>query len=425
MWALGDSLRLAATAYSTPLSDGQPAAPNEVNSRMVVVSSEVKRMSRAYRTSSIHMSAVAIAAVVTAGAFSADGSAARQAAQQPGATTFRLLTFEVGSSGPRLGATMGNGLQDIVDVHNAILYLLTSGTPEGRNLPAIPIDMRSLIEAGPASIAAAKSVHRTITTMRASGKFTEPGGIHRVFHPHAGVTFLPPIPNPSKILGLAGNYIRQSPDGKPGAFDAAEYPSAFLKPLSSLTGHDTEINLEGLLTTGVYEPEMTIVIGKKATNVSVADAMDYVMGYTIVNDVSSRDLKQGEHTSQGSTMGKGLDTFTPAGPYITLKEDVPNPHDLAILGVVNGKPTVWPVPNGNTSFLTFTVPETIAYFSERMTLLPGDLIATGVPAPSMTFAAGDTVELTIGHLGTLRNRVVSNPVPGHRIFPPRTAASRR
>jgi 2-keto-4-pentenoate hydratase/2-oxohepta-3-ene-1,7-dioic acid hydratase in catechol pathway len=68
--------------------------------------------------------------------------------------------------------------------------------------------------------------------------------------------------------------------------------------LSSLTGHDTEINLEGLLTTGVYEPEMTIVIGKKATNVSVADAMDYVMGYTIVNDVSSRDLKQGEHTSQ-------------------------------------------------------------------------------------------------------------------------------
>jgi 2-keto-4-pentenoate hydratase/2-oxohepta-3-ene-1,7-dioic acid hydratase in catechol pathway len=75
-----------------------------------------------------------------------------------------------------------------------------------------------------------------------------------------------------------------------------------------------------------------------------------------------------------------------------------------------------------TSFLTFTVPEMVAYFSERLTLLPGDLIATGVPQPTMNFAAGDTVELTIGHLGTLRNRVVSKPVPGHKKFPPRTVA---
>lgn len=86
-------------------------------------------------------------------------------AQQPGAMIFRLLTFEVGGSGPRLGATVGNGEQDIVDVHNAILYLLTSGAPEGRSLPAIPIDMRSLIEAGPGPIAVVKSLHGTITRM--------------------------------------------------------------------------------------------------------------------------------------------------------------------------------------------------------------------------------------------------------------------
>lgn len=231
--------------------------------------------------------------------------------------------------------------------------------------------------------------------------------------------FLPPVPNPSKVLGLAGNYIRKAPGGEAGSFDNVEYPSAFLKPPSALTGHDTEINLEGLLTKGVYEPEMTIVIGKKATNVPVSEAMDYVMGYTILNDVSSRDLPAGKHNSQGSTMSKGLDTFAPAGPYITLKEDVPDPHNLVITGVVNGKRHEWPVPNGNTSYLTFTVPEMIAYFSERMTLLPGDLIATGVPQPSMNFAAGDTVELAIGHLGTLRNRVVSKPVPGHKNFPPR------
>jgi 5-oxopent-3-ene-1,2,5-tricarboxylate decarboxylase / 2-hydroxyhepta-2,4-diene-1,7-dioate isomerase len=377
--------------------------------------------------------AVTAGAMAVGAVFAASGSgsgpleqsappAAQSQAPAAGADVFRLLTFEAGTSGPRLGTTRGNGDHEIVDVHNAILYLLRSGAAEGRRLPAIPIDMRSLIEAGDGPIAAVKALHQTITTIKTDGRFTEPGGIHRVFHPPSSVRFLPPIPNPSKIVGLAGNYIRRAADGTPGAYDDVEYPSAFLKPPSSLTGHETEINLEGLLTTGVHEPEMTIVIGKTATNVPEAEAMDYVMGYTIINDVSSRDLKQGQHSSQGSTMGKGLDTFTPAGPYITLKEDVPNPHDLVISGVVNGKPTVWPVPNGNTSFLSFTVAQTIAYLSERMTLLPGDMIGTGVPAPSMKFQAGDAVELTIGHLGTLRNTVVSKPVPGHRFFPPKTAA---
>ena len=387
-------------------------------------------MSRADRTSSFRIAAAAVGAALAVWAFSdatgvaqpAGQQASQPAGQEAGATVFRLLTFEVGSSGPRLGTTVGNGAQDIVDVHNAILYLYTSGAPEAKTLTAIPIDMRSLIEAGPTPIAAVKSVHKAITAIKTGGKFKEPGGNQRVFHPHAGVKFLPPVPNPSKVFGLAGNYIRKTADGKLGSFDEVEYPSAFLKPPSSLTGHEAEINLEGLLTKGVYEPEMTIVIGKKATNVPVSEAMDYVMGYTILNDVSSRDLPAGKHTSQGSTMSKGIDTFAPSGPYITLKEDVPNPHNMVVAGVVNGKLHEWPVPNGNTSFLTFTMAEMVAYFSERMTLLPGDLIATGVPQPSMQFAAGDTVELTIGNLGTLRNRVVSKPVAGHKIFPARKVA---
>jgi 2-keto-4-pentenoate hydratase/2-oxohepta-3-ene-1,7-dioic acid hydratase in catechol pathway len=343
-----------------------------------------------------------------------------QQQQQTGATTFRLLTFEAGASGPRMGTTRGNGDEEIMDVHNAVLYLLRSGASEARTLPYIPFDMRSLVEAGAAPITAVKSVHQTMTALKASGKFNEPGGIHRVFHPASGVEYLPPILNPSKIFGLAGNYIRKTADGKPGAYDFAEYPSAFLKPPSAQIGHNREINLEGLLTTGVHEPEMAVIIGKRATNVPEAQAMDYVMGYTVHNDVSSRDLKQGQHNSQGSTISKGLDTFAPAGPYITLKEDVPNPHNLPISGVVNGKP--WPIPNANTSFLTFNVPQLIAYLSERITLEPGDIIATGVPGPVMVFEVGDVVELTIGHLGTLRNTVVSKPVPGHKPFPPRSIA---
>lgn len=376
---------------------------------------------RGFRIPAALLAAGAVAIVAMAGAGRGEAQSGAAAA---GGGVFRLLTFEVGNSGPRLGATRGGGEQEIVDVHNAILHLARSGAPEVRALPPIPIDMRSLVEAGDASIQAVKTVHQAITALKGSGRFTEPGGGQRVFHPPSGVRYLPPIPNPSKVLGLAGNYIRRSPDGKPGSYDDAEYPSAFLKPPSSLTGHNSEINLEGLLTTGVHEPEFTIIISKRARNVPESEAMDYVMGYTIINDVSSRDLKQGRHNSQGSTMGKGLDTFTPAGPYITLKEDVPDPHDLVIRGVVNGKPTEWPVPNGNTKFLTFTVPQTIAYFSERMTLEPGDMVATGVPAPSMKFQEGDVVELTIGNLGTLRNTIVSKPVPGHRIIPPRTTSSR-
>lgn len=129
------------------------------------------------------------------------------------------------------------------------------------------------------------------------------------------------------MLGGAGAYQRRSADGTPGNFANVEYPSFFLKPPSSLTGHDTAINLESLLTAGVHEPEFAVVIGRTAKEVPVASAMDYVMGYTILNDVSSRDLPEGKHTSQGSNMSKGLDTFSPMGPYITPKEDVPTPHD--------------------------------------------------------------------------------------------------
>jgi 2-keto-4-pentenoate hydratase/2-oxohepta-3-ene-1,7-dioic acid hydratase in catechol pathway len=261
-----------------------------------------------------------------------------------------------------------------------------------------------------------------MTKIREAGNFVEPGGSQRIFHPPTSVKYLPPIPNPSKIMSLAGAYQRRQPDGTSGTYDNAEYPSFFFKSPASLTGHETNINLWGLLTTGVHEPEFAVVIGRTARAVPTSEALDFVVGYTVMNDVSSRDLPQGKHRTQGGSMSKSLDTFTPLGPYLTLKEDVPNPNNLDITGFINGKRHEWPVPNGNTSFLTFTVEEIIAYLSERMTLLPGDVIATGVPQPTMTFAEGQLVEITIGNLGTLRNRVVSEPIPGHTPIPPRVVS---
>ena len=183
-------------------------------------------------------------------------------AQEPGDSIFRLLTFEVAGSGPRLGTTNGDGNQDIVDVHNAITYLYRSGSQEIQTLPAIPIDMRSLIEAGDVPINGVRSLHETMTRMREAGNFEEPGGAQRVFHPPTSVEYLPPVPNPSKVLSLAGAYQRRRSDGTPGNYDLAEYPSFFFKSPASLTGHETDINLWGLLTTGVHEPEFAIVIGR-------------------------------------------------------------------------------------------------------------------------------------------------------------------
>ncbi len=357
-------------------------------------------------------------AVIVALVFSV-GLSGRVDAQQSADSTFRLLSFEISNSGPRLGVTRGSGDQDILDVHNAITYLYRSGSTENQTLPAIPIDMRSLIEAGDVPISAARSLHDTMTGLRESGDFEDPGGDRRVFHPPGSVRYLPPVVAPSKVISLAGAYQRVQPDGTPGTWDDVEYPSFFFKSPASLAGHQADINLWGLLTTGVHEPEFAIVIGKTARAVSASEALDYVVGYTIMNDVSSRDLPQGSHPVQGGSMSKSLDSFTPLGPYLTLKQDVSDPNLMEITGVIDGERHDWPVPNGNTSFLTFTVEEIIAYLSERMTLLPGDVIATGVPQPTMTFAEGQLVEITIGNLGTLRNRVVSEPIPGHTPIPPR------
>lgn len=343
-------------------------------------------------------------------------------AQEVDAGTFRLLTFASGNSGPRLGATRGDGENDIVDIHNAIGLLYRIDAPEIESLPPIPIDMRALIEAGDVPLQATKRIHDAVTRYRAAGEVAERGGPQRVFFPPSAVEYLPVITNPSKIMSLAGAYQRRQADGTPGNYDNAEYLSFFFKSPESLTGHGKDINLWGLLTTGVHEPEFALVIGKTARAVPASEALDYVAGYTIMNDVSSRDLPQGRHSMQGGSMSKSLDTFTPLGPFLTLKEDVPNPNDLDIAGYVDGELHVWPVPNGNTSFLTFTVEETIAYLSERMTLLPGDVIATGVPQPTLRFAEGQVIEIEIGNLGTLRNRVVSVPIPGHTPIPPRETA---
>jgi 2-keto-4-pentenoate hydratase/2-oxohepta-3-ene-1,7-dioic acid hydratase in catechol pathway len=322
---------------------------------------------------------------------------------QPESGLFRLLSFEQAGS-TRLGATRGDGTADIVDIHNAVLALRVAGAAEVTRLPYIPADMRGLIESGAEAIVAARAVHDAAVKLRAAGRLTDPGGDRRVFYPPPAVRLLPPITNPSKMFGLAGNYPREGNLANP------KMPSAFLKSVSALTGPEATIDLAGLVTKGVHEPELSFVIGRKAKNVPASQAFDYIVGYTICNDVSARDLPQGSHSTQGATFSKGLDTFSPCGPYLTLKEDVPDPHALAIEARLNGER--WDLPNANTRHLTFKIPQLVEFLSSRMTLLPGDIVQTGVPAPVVPLRAGDTVDITIERLGTLRNRVVAKVTPG-------------
>lgn len=319
-------------------------------------------------------------------------------AQAP-APTFRLATFDA-SGDPRLGATVGNGEQDLLDVHNGIRYLMQSGAPEAQNLPYIPADMRTLAGAGPRATTAIRQVYAALAAQKAKGTLKDPGGAFRVFHPTTAVRFLAPVTNPSKIYGFAGNYPREGNLANP------KFPSSFFKSVASLAGQDDIIDLAGLVTRGVHEPELSLVISRRGKNISEAQAFDYVFGYMVCNDVSSRDLAQGEHPTQGATFDKGLDTFSPCGPYLTLKEDVKDPQNLAISANIDGKPA--PMPNSNTRFMTFKIPQIIAYVSRRMTLETGDIFQTGVPAPVVPLKAGDRIEITIEGLGTLRNQVVAD-----------------
>lgn len=338
-----------------------------------------------------------VAGAIIAAAFVVwHGPAAR--AQAP-AATFRLATVEVNGE-PRLAATAGNGENDLLDVHNGIRYLLAAKAPEAQSLPYIPADMRTLVGAGTRATTAIRQVYQTLVALKSKGGLQDPGGQHRVFYPHTAVKFLAPVTNPSKIYGFAGNYPREGDLANP------KFPSSFFKSVASLTGHGEVIDLAGLVTRGVHEPELSLVINQRAKQVSEARAFDYVFGYMICNDVSSRDLAQGTHPTQGATFDKGLDTFSPCGPYLTLKEDIPDPQNLALSATINGQPS--PMPNPNTKFMTFKIPQIIAYVSRRMTLETGDVFQTGVPAPVVPLKAGDTIEITIERLGTLRNRVIAD-----------------
>ncbi len=203
--------------------------------------------------------------------------------------------------------------------------------------------------------------------------------------------------SPSKIVCIGLNYHAHVTASQ-SADKAPDYPLIFLKPPSSITGPDDEIVHPDESERVDYEAELGVVIGRAARKVKRENALQYVFGYTCINDVTARDLQKKD--GQWSR-AKGFDTFCPVGPHVVTDIDC---SDLLVEGILNGET----MQSGRTSRMIFDVPFLVSYISNIMTLLPGDLISTGTPAGIAPMKPGDVIEVRIESVGALRNRMAEH-----------------
>jgi 2-keto-4-pentenoate hydratase/2-oxohepta-3-ene-1,7-dioic acid hydratase in catechol pathway len=208
------------------------------------------------------------------------------------------------------------------------------------------------------------------------------------------VTLLAPC-EPTKIVALGLNYRDHAAEfGHPIPAE----PLIFLKPSTSVIGPDEAIVYPAMSRRVDYEAELAVVIGRTARHVQAESFRDYVLGYTVINDVTARDLqkKDGQFTRS-----KSFDTFAPLGPWI--ETEIPDPDHLTVEAYLNGDRR----QHSNTSNMVFGVAALVSFISRVMTLLPGDIIATGTPSGIGPMHPGDVVEIRVEGIGALRNPVVA------------------
>lgn len=212
-----------------------------------------------------------------------------------------------------------------------------------------------------------------------------------------------PVKKPGKIICIGLNYRKHAAES---GMDVPTEPVVFFKATSSIIGPNDSIVIPKNSKKTDWEVELAVVIGKRANYVSKEDALDYVAGYVLHNDVSERafQLEMGGQWVKG----KSCDTFAPLGPYLVTKDEVADPNNLNLWLTLNGKK----LQDGNTNDFIFNVQEVISYLSQFMSLMPGDIISTGTPEgvgfgfkPPFYLKSGDVVELGIEGLGSSRQEV--------------------
>lgn len=220
------------------------------------------------------------------------------------------------------------------------------------------------------------------------------------------IKMLAPIPRPRKNIFCIGKNYREHAIEMGSEADIPEHLMVFTKPPTTVIPHNGVIPAHEEVTKQLdYEGELAVVIGKKGKGISEQEALEYVFGYTIINDISSRDMQQ---RHKQFFLGKSLDGSCPMGPWLVLKEAIANPGNLTITTTVNGEIR----QNSNTKLCIFPIEEVISVLSKGMTLEPGDIIATGTPAgvgkgfnPPRFLKAGDSIEVEIEGIGKLHNIV--------------------
>ncbi|GAA0314472.1 fumarylacetoacetate hydrolase family protein [Bacillus carboniphilus] len=268
---------------------------------------------------------------------------------------------------------------------------------EARGTKKTPNHLIDCIEQGEAFVQHVKDCISWVESQDQTGTFV---------YPISEVKLLAPIPRPSKnIFCIGKNYVEHALEMGTKE-DIPEHVMVFTKPPTSVIGHNDPIDLHSQVTSALdYEGELAVIIGKKGKNISREEADQYIFGYTIINDVTARDM-QSRHKQ--FFMGKSLDTSCPMGPWIVHHSGVDNPSNLQITTKVNEETR----QDSSTKHLIFPIDELISTLSQGRTLEPGDIIATGTPKgvgkgfnPPRFLKAGDVVEITVEGIGTLTNRV--------------------
>jgi acylpyruvate hydrolase len=283
----------------------------------------------------------------------------------------RLVTFEKDGQ-VRLGA----------QVRDSVLDLQMAN-------PELPTDMLLLLNAGWPAL-------ETVREILASP--IDPAA----FIPGNEVRLLAPIPRPGKIICIGYNYQGHT---AAGSVDRPEYPNFFCKTSNTIVGPNHPILIPRVSSQVDHEAELAVIIGKRGYDIAESDAMDYVAGYSIFNDVSARDY---QNRSNQWLLGKSFDTFGPLGPTLVTADEIPDPHNLNLELKLNGQAR----QRANTQDMVFSIPFMVSYLSQVMTLEPGDVIATGTPSklPEVEktqkfLKKGDVIEVAIEKLGVLRNTV--------------------
>lgn len=290
-----------------------------------------------------------------------------------------------------LGVVLG---EEVASLRPALSAAMAAAGEADGAASLIPADMAEFLALGEAAMTAAA---------RAAAFAARPeNAVLR--RPLTEVTLLAPVPRPGKILGVGRNYGEHAKEvGGP----KQEIPRIFLKPPSSVNGPDCAVRIPPGVTKPDWEAELAVVIGRTAWQVPESDALSYVAGYTVLDDVSAREF-QFDVAPPQTSFAKGMDGFCPMGPWLTTVEEAGEPWNLGLRCWLNDEL----VQEGNTRDLIFPVTALIAHLSKYMALQPGDVIATGTPAGSGAFRtpprwlrSGDRLRMEVDRVGVLTHSI--------------------